>query len=293
MLAFKNPALSTLVPAVLTIFGIQAAVAVPSIIGQSEKYYDLSGSATYLAATGISLYLPWLRSLSYARVHSLPAPPAPGLADFGARKLILSGMVAIWAIRLGSFLFARIKKDGKDSRFDEIKPNPAKFFGAFMAQAVWVTLVSAPVLLANAVPKRAMPALGLLDYVGMAVWVAGMGFEVVADRQKSAWRQRKEEKKHSEEFINEGLWKLSRHPNYFGESTLWTGTSVLALSALAGTSVYPSYVGALGFVSPLFVTFLTRYVSGVPMLEEKADKKFGPAWQKYKKEVPVFIPKFA
>lgn len=184
-MAFRNQALSTLVPSIATAFAIQALVAVPSILTANESYYDLSGSLTFLSCTAVSLYLPALRARSYAAAQGLPKPAFPSLLSFGPRKLILSAMVTIWAGRLGTFLFARIKKAGKDPRFDDIKIKPVSFFGAFMAQAVWVTLVAGPVLAVNAIPTATLPAIGLLEVVGLATWLFGMGFEIVADRQKS------------------------------------------------------------------------------------------------------------
>lgn len=218
-LAFKNAALSTLVPSIAAAYGIQAAVAIPSIVFQNEQFYDLSGSLTFLTCTAISLYMPALRARSLAASQGLPKPAFPSLGSFGPRKLVLSAMVVIWASRLGSFLFQRIKKAGKDPRFDDIKPKPLSFFGAFMAQATWVTLVAAPVMAVNAIPTASLPALGALEVIGLATWIFGMGFEIVADRQKSAWREAKNNKKHHEEFISSGLWSKSRHPNYFVSSS--------------------------------------------------------------------------
>ena len=163
MLAFKNPALSTLVPVIAAAYGIQAAVAIPSMIFQNEQFYDLSGSLTFLGCTALSLYVPALRARSYAASQGLPKPAFPSPLSFGARKLILSAMVTIWASRLGTFLYARIKKAGKDPRFDEIKTKPTQFFGAFMAQATWVSLVAAPVFAVNAIPTKSLPALGALE----------------------------------------------------------------------------------------------------------------------------------
>lgn len=185
LLTFKNPALSTFVPTVASAFAIQALVAVPSIIAENEQFYDLSGSLTFVACTAISLYLPALRARSYAAANNMPKPAYPSPASFGTRKLILSAMVTFWAGRLGSFLFARIKKAGKDPRFDEIKKQPLSFFGAFMAQATWVTLVAGPVFAVNAIPTAALPAFSLLELIGLGIWLFGMGFEIVADRQKS------------------------------------------------------------------------------------------------------------
>lgn len=187
-MAFNNAALSTLVPSIAIAYGVQALVALPSIVTQNEQFYDLSGSLTFMSCTAASLYIPALRARSYANSQGLPKPALPGLLSFGTRKVVLSAMVIFWAGRLGSFLFARIKKAGKDSRFDEIKTKPVSFFGAFMAQATWVALVAGPVLAVNAIPTSALPAIGLMEGFGLATWLFGMAFEIVADRQKSPYQ---------------------------------------------------------------------------------------------------------
>lgn len=110
---------------------------------------------------------------------------------------------------MGIYLFQRVLRDGSDSRFDEMKKSPPKFFAAWMAQATWCSLITLPVVAMNAVPARALASLGgvkATDVLGLAVWVGGMAFEATADRQKSAWVKEKREKKHSEEFMTRGLW---------------------------------------------------------------------------------------
>ena len=202
-----------MIPTIAAAYLIQGGVAIPSILAQNEKYYDLSGSLTFITCTALSLYLPSIRARALAGSQGLAKPAYPNLLEFGPRKLILSAMVIFWAGRLGTFLFARINSAGKDGRFDDIKTKPLSFLGAFAAQATWVTLVAAPVWAVNAIPRASLPALGLLEGAGLLVWLFGMGFEIVADRQKSAWREQKKAKKHSETFISSGLWSKSRHPN--------------------------------------------------------------------------------
>lgn len=198
--------------------------------------------------------------------------------------------------------------DGKDSRFDEIKKSPPSFFGAFMAQATWVTLCLMPVLALNSIPHTllsTLPAVGIIDVAGLFLYAGGLTFEVLADRQKNAWVQEKKQKKHDEDFLTRGLWSKSRHPNYFGESTLWTGIAVASAGVLTSTvgqvgmGLAGTFYGkalALGMcgVSPAFVTFLLFKVSGIPLSEKKYDKKYGDRkdYQEWKKNTPVFIPKF-
>lgn len=172
---------------------------------------------------------------------------------------------------MGSFLLQRITAEsGRDSRFDQIRVSPPKFFGAFMAQATWVSLCALPVVLLNSLPSSTFAVLGplvLTDVVGLALYVFGIVFEATADRQKSAWMEAKKRKEHDEDFITKGLWGKSRHPNYFGEITLWTGIAtaaggvVASKAGLSGLGLSAGLAGKLGAismcaVSPAFVAFL-------------------------------------
>ncbi|OCL05564.1 DUF1295-domain-containing protein [Glonium stellatum] len=322
--AFRNPLLRTLVPSVALAYTIQAAVAVPSIAARSERFYDLSGSLTYLSCTALSLFLPYLRArasnaASSGLVEYLRAP-APGQSLWFWRQAVLSAAVGIWATRLGTYLFKRITDDGHDSRFDRIRGSPSSFFAAFMAQATWVSLCLMPVVAVNALPrstfqlyrfKNSGDAFSLLsrspyltDVIGIGLFIFGLAFEVKADRQKAQWSREKKEKKHNDEFLTGGLWSRSRHPNYFGEITLWTGIAVAAGGLLVR---YPAQVGfgfsgglggrlvvlGMAAVSPAFVTFLLTKVSGIPLSEKKYDKKYGEQkdYQEWKKNTPMLVPK--
>ncbi|KAK0909399.1 hypothetical protein LTR57_016398 [Friedmanniomyces endolithicus] len=315
---YKNPFLRTLIPSIGLAFGLQAATALPSIIGQTERYYDLSGSLTYISCTALSLYLPTLRA-RYAASLTATQPAWPSLlASFSSkagvnawnwRQVVLSAAVTFWAARLGTFLFSRITaENGKDSRFDSIRVSPPKFFVAFVAQATWVSLCLLPVLAVNSIPATALAALPmvtLVDVLGLLLYVGGITFEATADRQKSQWMKEKMEKKHSEDFLTRGLWSKSRHPNYFGESTLWTGIATTAAGVMM-SNIGQASMGfsgsaggriaalAIAGVSPAFVSFLLLKVSGVPMSETKYDKRYGDRkdYQKWKEETPMFFPKF-
>ncbi|KEQ80473.1 MAG: Uncharacterized protein AUREO_010600 [Aureobasidium pullulans] len=319
---FRSPFLRTLVPSIGLAYAIQAGVAAPSIFFQTERFYDLSGSLTYLSCTALSLYLPTLRARAAAETVSAGTAALPGfpsllasLASKGGvqawnwRQVVLSAAVAIWATRLGTFLFSRItSEDGRDSRFDSIRTSPPKFLGAFFAQATWVSLCLLPVLALNSVPATtlsALPFLTLTDVIGVLLYIGGIGFEATADKQKSQWMEEKKNKKHNEDFLTRGLWGKSRHPNYFGESTLWTGIATVAAGVLV-TNVGQAGMGfsgslgarlgalAMAGVSPAFVTFLLFKVSGIPLSEEKYDKRYGDRkdYQEWKKNTPMFFPKF-
>jgi len=241
---------------------------------QTERYYDLTGSITYIVLT--------LGTLGYTigMTHVAPHP----------RQIIASSLVVVWALRLGSFLFTRIRKDAKDGRFDELKPYFVAFFGTWNIQGTWCFLTGLAVYSCNSRAPSMQPAFGALDAVGIAIWVIGFGIEVVADAQKSAWRLLETSKGR---YIDVGLWRYSRHPNYFGEFTLWIGQFVLCASAFVGDDACGVFVGAgwLCALSPAFVYFLLNYVSGVPLLEARSDEKWGsePAYQTYKKETYAFF----
>lgn len=241
-------------------FAVNWLAYIPAMIFKTEKYYDLTGTITYLSVTGYAVYM------------------SDGL---DLRGKIVAVMVAVWAVRLGSFLFARIMKDGKDSRFDKIKTNPIRFLMTWTLQGLWVTLTAACALLV--ITNSTRVPLDAFAYVGIAVWVIGFLFEVVADQQKKAF---KNDLSNKGKFISTGLWAWSRHPNYFGEITLWLGIATIAIPTMSGLQWAT-------LISPVFVTLLLTRVSGVPMLEARSDKEWGddPAYQEYKKNTPVLVPR--
>ena len=268
--------ISKLIPVAVTSFGIQTACFLVAAPLQTEKFYDLSGSLTYMGCIAVSLL--------YKR----------NVAPYHWRQLLVSATTIIWAGRLGSFLFSRMLRDGKDDRFAKIKTNPIKFSIAWMMQATWVMLVALPVFAVNASPVQA--AFGLLDIIGTSIWACGFTIEVMADRQKAQWQERIGHDERKRNFINEGLWSISRHPNYFGEILLWVGNYITCAGAFRHLGVVGLARNSLLFaVSPMFIGFLLTKVSGIPMLEKLSDSRFkdNAAYQKYKKEVPILIPKLS
>ncbi len=241
-------------------FAINWLVFIPSNAAKTEHYYDLTGSATYITVVLVAL------ALSDA---------------LDQRAWIVGGMVVVWALRLGTFLFRRIRKSGKDGRFDEIKQNSLRFLMAWTIQGLWVLLTVAAALAIITSTER--EPLGLLGIIGIAVWVAGFATEVVADQQKSAF---KADPANEGRFITTGLWAWSRHPNYFGEITLWTGIAILAIPVLSGWRWAT-------LISPIFVTVLLTRVSGIPMLEARAKKRWGDeaAYRAYVENTPVLVPR--
>jgi len=241
-------------------FLIQWLAFIPAYLMQTEKFFDLTGSLTYISVTIIAVIF------------------SKG-ADF--RSILLAALVVIWAIRLGTFLFGRIRKAGKDDRFDEIKPSFFRFLNVWTIQGLWVTFTMAAALVA--ITTSARKELDVFAIVGFLVWAFGFAIEVIADSQKSRFSANPANKG---KFIQTGLWSRSRHPNYFGEIVLWVGVAIIALPVLQGWQW-------VALISPLFVTLLLTRVSGVPLLENKADKKWGGQedYESYKKKTPVLIPK--
>lgn len=248
---------------------------VPSYLARTEHYFDLTGSLTYLTVVvGVCAYtgvLPKLFRIS-AEGLSLSAP--------SNRHLVVAAVVVIWALRLGSFLFGRIRKVGKDGRFDALKKSALRFLIPWTLQGLWVSLTLAAALAVLTTPAEV--PFGIFGMVGLGVWVVGFGFEVVADAQKSAF---KNNAANAGKFIQSGLWRFSRHPNYFGEIVLWVGVAVMA---------WPTFEGwrYVGLISPVFVTLLLTKVSGIPMLEERADEKWGgeDEYERYKRRTSVLVP---
>lgn len=236
-------------------FAINWLVFVPSFMRQTEHYFDLTGSLTYVTVVVTALAL-------------------SGAAD--ARALLLAALVVIWAGRLGSFLFARIQRDGRDGRFDALKPSLPRFLMTWTLQGLWVLLTLAPCLAAMTTLQPR--PLDMFAAVGLAVWMIGFGIEVVADHQKRAFRRHPGNRGR---FITTGLWAWSRHPNYFGEITLWTGVALLAAPVLSGWQY-------LTLVSPLFVYLLLTRVSGIPLLEARAEERWGgdPDYRAYRDRTP-------
>jgi steroid 5-alpha reductase family enzyme len=158
---------------------------------RTEKFFDLTGSLTYLSLISFSIYL-----------HG-------GISSLSTRQTILSSLVVIWAIRLGTFLYSRIQRHGGiDNRFTEIKPNLNRFCRAWGLQGVWVFLTAFPVFLLNDQNDAGtgLSSLILRDYLGLTLWIIGFTLECTADYQKSLWKQK-------DSFIHHGLWAISRHPN--------------------------------------------------------------------------------
>ena len=251
--------------AVFLAFAIQWIAFIPAYIFQTEKFYDLTGSLTYLSVIWYSLVL-----------------SSDQFTNINGDTIAIVLLISLWAIRLGSFLFMRIHHDGEDKRFRSIKPSASQFFMTWTLQGLWVSHCSMCAL--TAISSNTGVVTNVFFYIGLALFITGFTVEVVADMQKSAFKAIPANK---DKFITLGLWAKSRHPNYLGEIVLWTGIAVMSFSSLQGLQY-------LTLISPIFTYLLLVYVSGVRMLEARGDLKWGddPDYQNYKKSTPTLFFKF-
>ena len=240
-------------------------IAVPSLITSSEKYFDFTGMIATLLVVSASMFA----LLSSGEEASI-------------RAVVVATFVSVWTLRLGIFLYKRIVKAGEDRRFRDIKKSLPKFLMTWTLSALWVFLTTVNAI--TIIALNPLEPVGVFFVLGTVLWLLGFGFEVVADRQKKHFSEQPE---NIDRFISHGLWSVSRHPNYFGEIILWTGIAIISLPFLSGWQF-------VTLVSPLFVFLLLTRISGLPFLEEKAEKKWGKdkAYVEYKNKTPILIPFF-
>ena len=242
------------------VFAVQWIGLIHARLFETEHYFDLVGSLTYVTVTVFAVQQ---------------------AIDFGLRQQLIAAAVMIWALRLGPFLFMRIKKAGEDQRFRKIKLSTPRFLLTWTLQGTWVFITAGAALAAIMTPNT--DALGGVFYVGVILWIIGFLVEVIADNQKSRF---KADLANEGRFINTGIWSRAQHPNYFGEIVLWTGVAVMAWPSLSESAL-------IFLVSPLFVALLLTRISGIPLLRKTAGARWGddPEYQAYLKETPVLIPR--
>ena len=231
---------------------------VPSNILKTEKYYDITGTISFIAVISFA----YLSNNNY----------------YNTRASILFFIILIWTLRLGFFLFYRILKAGEDQRFSELKKRTLSFMVPWTLSALWVFITSSPALIA--IMSKEYINVDIYLILGLCLWILGFIIENIADYQKIKFNISNKGK-----FINIGLWSVSRHPNYFGEIILWLGVSIIAFPVLSGFQ----YVT---LVSPFFVYLLLTKVSGINLLEEKSDIKWAEdeEYQNYKDTTPILVP---
>ena len=246
--------------AILLAFLIHWLFFIPAYLLKTEKFFDLTGSLTYIS---IMVYVVYTKNNLQEQLGSI----------------ILASLVILWAVRLGSFLFLRIKKAGEDKRFREIKTSFARFFLLWTISGMWVSFCSMCAL--TAIASNDGVIVNNIFYIGLATFIIGLSIEIIADSQKTKFRK---DPKNKDKFINEGLWAKSRHPNYVGEITLWAGVAIMSFSSLEGSQY-------ISLISPIFTYLLLVYVSGVPQLTASGQKKWGhlESYQDYIKNTPTLI----
>lgn len=255
--------MTTILIALLFSLVFNVLMFIPAFIWKTDKLTDLSYSITFFAIAV------WLFATNAQN----------------ALSIILTLMILTWATRLGAFLFIRIRKQEKDKRFDGMRENFFRFLRFWILQAITVWVVMMPVILffQNSYSFSG-EASKIIPIVGFVIWLAGLLIESFADIQKYKFNQNPDNRG---KWIETGLWKKSRHPNYLGEITIWIGVYIFVFPFLNGTH------SLIGLVSPLFIFVLIKFVSGVPLLEKSADTKWGqnPEYATYKSKSGIILPK--
>lgn len=241
-------------------FAIQWMAFIPAYLLRTEKFFDLTGSLTYITLVVLALV---------------------AAGGWETRSIVLAALVLAWAVRLGSFLFGRVMQSGGDARFDEMKHHFPSFLLTWTLQGLWVFLTSSAAL--AAITSNEPAGMEWTAFAGIAIWLAGFAIEVVADAQKQRFRS---DPANRGRFISSGLWAWSRHPNYFGEIVLWIGVAIVAARSLDGWQW-------VTMISPVFVAILLTRISGIPLLERRGKQRWGtdPGYREYVATTPVLIPR--
>ena len=244
-------------------FAVHWIIAVPSLVTSSEKYFDFTGMIATLLITSAAMFA--LLSSGY---------------QASVRSTIVAIFVSIWTLRLGVFLYKRIVKSGEDKRFREIKKSLPKFLMTWTLSALWVFLTPAHAI--TIIASNPPNPLGVSFLLGAILRVLGYALDAAADRQTKAISQLPA---NSATFIPHRPCSLSRHPNYFGEIILWTGIAIISLPLLSGWQF-------VTLISPVFVFLLLTKISGLPFLEDKAEKKwsYDKGYVEYKNKTPILLP---
>lgn len=252
----------------------QAVFFAITVVAHTDKVTDFSGSTNFFALALLTLLL------RPGRKHHAAAGP---------RLSVLCALVMVWAVRLGGHLLLRVMKRGKDDRFDAMRGHILRLAGFWVLQVVWVWTVSLPVILQGASRTHEAP-IGAVDVVGWLLFAVGLAVEAVADWQKWTFTQTPADRR-KQPFMDQGLWSLSRHPNYLGEMLLWLGLALTSSYGLWSVDRIASAV--LVWLSPLLTILLLCFVSGIPIAEKRDDARFSSleSYAIYKKQTPLLIPK--
>lgn len=253
-----------------------------------------------IAATGLLVYMTFAFCLALYQKDNGVADIAYGCGFFLLSWVTYSGgehslagliatiFVTLWGLRLSTRIYLKNRNKPEDFRYRAWREQWGthvvlrSFLQVFMLQGVIIFLIATPVMLTNVYASGNV--VSTVAWIGIAIWVLGFYFEAVGDYQLDAFRRRPENKGH---IMQHGLWKFTRHPNYFGESLMWWGISLIAFGTLFALWGYPQTL--IVFMSPLLITYLLLKVSGIPLLEAHFS---GTEWEAYKKRTNAFIPWF-
>lgn len=239
--------------------GFNLAMFIPAYFFKTDKLTDLSYSLTFL----------------FIVVHLLFDQ------EFNLEKLVVSGMIVLWSLRLGTYLFIRINKMRKDDRFDKMRENFLSFLGFWSLQGLTVFIVLIPGVFFL---KNDFVSFNSLSYIGIGIWFFGFLVESIADFQKFNFKLNPINK---DKWQTKGLWKYSRYPNYLGEILVWIGIFLTCMHGLNQNQLFVS------LISPIFIIVLLLFVSGIPLIEKSRSFKFADnnEYNKYKNSTGKLVPK--
>lgn len=248
-----------LITTLLVSLGLNTLFFILAYILQTDSFTDFTYSASFIVMTVFTLI---------------------ASATYYPYQITAALMVTIWALRLMGYLVMRIRTMKRDTRFDEMRAHPVKFASFWLLQAVsaWVILLPVTLTLSHG----SNIGFDLMMIGGLGISILGLGIETIADWQKYTFKRRPQNR---DRWIETGLWKRSRHPNYFGEMLMWWGVFVYSVPLLSGLS--------WGVVAgPVLITYLLLYVSGIPLLEKRYDEKYkgDKKYLAYKRSTNLLIP---
>jgi len=231
-----------------------------SYIYKTDIFFDLVGSLSFLSIGVISLLL---------------------IPNIDANQILVFFLLLFWSLRLGPFLFIRRLGANNDERLEEFFKSPISLYFLWSMNSLWVFFTSLSMIIIFSSPNE--NEFGLIQWLGLIVWVTGYVIEVISDSQKTKFNKFNKGK-----FINIGLWKYIRHPNYLGEIIIWVGIFIISLNYIHSLTSF------LSILSPIFVFLLLRFITGVPQLEARGKEKWGhlDEYNSYKEKTGLLFPKF-